>query len=176
VGTLAHLQGRENPKDRKVIGDAGGINSALISFQESLSQDELKEENPFDTLSSSDPLNKILDKGVLSFRREAFRSPHYQEESGYDLLSYEITHPDKSISTIVAYLENPGGPGQVRAIGEPDERAPFVMFMVSEGLHATQYFFRKGTLIEHSDLKPSEARAIVSRRLNTGVPFISVSR
>lgn len=175
VGSVAELQGRNSGK-AILDSDDGGLNSALISFQESLVQDELKEQNPFNTLSSSDPLNKVLDKGVLSFRREAFRSPNYQEESGYDLLAYEVTHPDKSISNIVAYLENPGSATQGRGIGAPDERAPFVMFMVAGKGKTAQYFFRNGTLIEHSDLTQGEAQAIVSRRLNTGVPFISVSR
>lgn len=156
--------------------DDGGLTAAQVSFQDSLAQDEMKDENPFLSLSSNDPLNKILDKGVLSFRREAFRSPNYREESGYDLLSYEITHPDKTVSTILAYLENPGAAnGEPQALGG-EERATFVMFMVSAGPQTAQYFFRKNTLIERSDLTPAEARAIVSRRLNTGVPFISVSR
>lgn len=146
------------------------------ALSQSLEQDELKDENPFAHLSSLDPLQQIMQKGVAKFHRETFRSPDYQDESGYDLVSYEIEHTDGSKSFVLAYLEKPELSAW-RNIGAPDPRLTFVMFMVAGADGNSSYsFFKSGDLIEQSKLTNAEAETLVGSRISEGVPFLSVSR
>ncbi len=146
------------------------------ALSRSLEQDELHEQNPFSHLSSLEPLQEIMKKGVAKFQRETFRSPAYQEESGYDMISYEIEHPDGSRSSILAYLERADQAGPKRDIGAPDERIPFVVFMVASEKGSTYSYYRGDALVEQSGLTTTEAQAFVAQRLSSGVPFLSVSR
>jgi hypothetical protein len=145
------------------------------SLSQSLEQDELKDQNPFAHLSTMEPLHQIMLKGVTKFKREVYRSPQYQDESGYDMLAYDIEHNDKSRSSLLAYLEKPDESAW-RNVGAPDQRLIFVVFMVSNGERTTYSFFRGGDLIEQSDLTMAEAQTLIAHRLSTGVPFLSVSR
>jgi hypothetical protein len=145
------------------------------NLSRSLEQDELKDENPFTHLSTLDPLQQIMFRGVAHFKRETFRSPDYQEESGYDLVAYEIEHTDGSKSSILAYLEKLDST-EARGVGMPDERVPFVVFVVANGESVSSSIFRGGALINQTDISPGEAEAMISHRLSLGVPFLSVSR
>jgi hypothetical protein len=126
-------------------------------------------------LSTLDPLQKVMQKGVADFHRETFRSPDYEEESGYDLLSYAIENKDGSKSTIMAYTEKFEG-----------KRAVYVVFMIgngngnsngnSNGDGAAYSFFRGGELIEQTDLTSAEADKLIAQRISQGIPFLSVSR
>ncbi len=141
-------------------------NPLQAELAHSLEGDELHEENPFARLSSLDPLEQIMQKGILHFHRETYRSPDYHEESGYDIVSYNIEQNDGSKSTILAYLE--------RGVG--DVRIPFVVIMLSSEKGSSYSFFRSGDLVEQSDLTAAESQALISRRLTGGIPFLSVSR
>ncbi len=152
-----------------------GFKPLQSALSRSFEQDELMDQNPFAHLSSSDPLQQIMTKGVTKFHREVYRSPEYQGESGYDLVSYEIEHTDGSKSTVLAYLDR-ADPNMWRNVGAPDERIPFIIFMVSSGEGATYSFFRAGHLVEQSALTSTQARDIVAQRLSLGIPFLSVSR
>ncbi len=145
------------------------------ALSRSLEEDELHDENPFAHLSTLEPLQKIMQKGVAHFHRETFRSPDYHEESGYDLLSYEIEHTDGSKSGVMAYLEKPEA-GTSTAIGAPDTRMVFVVFMVANGASSNLSFYRSGELIQQSELSTSEVQTFIAHRLSEGIPFLSVSR
>ena len=145
------------------------------ALSQSFEQDELNDMNPFTHLSSLEPLHQIMVKGVSRFRRATLRSPDYQDEGGYDLLSYEVEHNDGAKSSILAYLEKPD-PTMWRNVGAPDQRIPFVIFMVSEGDHARYFFFRNGDLIEQSEMSASDAQALIARRMSLGIPLLSVAR
>jgi len=138
------------------------------ALSRSLEQDELHEQNPFAHLSNLDPLQEVMRKGVSRFHRETFRSPTFKEESGYDMISYDVEHIDGSRSSILAYLESPDA--------QASERIPFVVFMVSAGSGSTYSFYRGNTLVEQSALTSSEAQAFVAHRLSEGIPFLSVAR
>lgn len=160
-------------KDRKLVVSPPEV-AKLPNFKplqselsRSLEQDELGDESPFAHLSTLDPLQHVMRKGVEKFRRDTFRSSGYKQETGYDVVSYEVHHTDGSKSTILAYLESPQA---------AENRVPFVIFMVSNGQVASYSFFRSGNLIEQSDLTPTEASTLVSNRLSSAVPFLSVSR
>jgi len=143
-------------------------------ISQSFEQDELQDRNPFAHLSSTEPLQNLLRKGVVKFKRETYRSPVYREESGYDIISYEVEHPDHSKSSILAYLEKAEGEDTGKA--GADGRLPFVVFMVSKGNSTDFSFYRGGSLIEQSELTREEAQAFVSHRLRDGIPFLSVAR
>lgn len=184
-----HADGIENPQqagvDKKHLKKKttlalednipAGFKPLQSALSRSLEQDELMDENPFAHLSSSDPLQQIMTKGVTKFHREVYRSPDYQGESGYDLVSYEIEHTDQSKSTVLAYLER-ANENTWHNVGAPDERIPFIIFMVSSGEGVTYSFFRAGHLTEQSTLTSAQASDIVAQRLSSGIPFLSVSR
>jgi hypothetical protein len=140
-----------------------------------LAQDELGDQNPFANLSDLDPLNAIFAKGVVNFKRQAYRSPEYQEEAGYDLLEYEIEHRDHSRSTILAYLERPLIDSD-RDLAKASKRLPIVLLMQANSGLSKQTLYRANLLTEQVDLTLSQAQALVSHKLNSGIPFISVSR
>lgn len=145
----------------------------LTRFNASLSQDEIGNRNPFANLSSLDPLSEIMNKGVVSFQRQAYRSPAYRKEVGYDLVEYEIVHPDNTKSTIMAYMES-------RLVDDPSREpdvVPVVMIVTAEaGGQMKQTLYRDGNLMEQNDLSVADAKELINQRLNSGVPFFSVSR
>ena len=166
---------------RKIVDLAGGesgkenfkpLQSAL---SQSLEQDEIRDENPFAHLSNLDPLRQVMKKGVAKFHREVYRSPDYQEESGYDLISYTIDHPAGGKSTILAYLEKSEA-NLWRNVGSPDRRTIHVVFFIGNGDKSSYSFFAGGDLMEQAELSAADAQAQVTQRLSQGVPFLSVSR
>jgi hypothetical protein len=150
----------------------GSFKPLQFSLNQSFEQDELLDSNPFAHLSALEPLQKIISKGVSKYHRETFRSPNYQEESGYDLLSYEIEHPDGAKSTILAYIDKSGSKDDNGA----DIRVQFVILMVANGESVGYSLFKGGELVEQSELSGSDVQTLVSRRLSEGIPLLSVSR
>jgi hypothetical protein len=143
----------------------------LASFNTSLSQDEIGNRNPFANLSSLDPLSEIMNKGIVRFQRQAYRSPDYRKEAGYDLVEYEVIHPDRSQSTILAYMETP-------LVDDPSvQPVPVVMIVTAESKDQTkQTLYRDGNLVEQNQLSTADAHQLITQRLNAGIPFFSVSR
>lgn len=142
------------------------------NLNNSLSRDEIADQNPFANLSTLDPLTAIMNKGIIKFQRQAYRSPAYRDEAGYDLVEYEIEHPDHSKSTIMAYLERP-------LVDDPSaapERVPVVMIVRADGDHTQQTLYRDGNLMEQTELSLADAQRLVAQKLNAGVPFFSVAR
>ena len=151
------------------------VDSPTLSFKNSLEQDELKDENPYLHLASLEPLQEILRKGIGHFQRETYRSSDYQQESGYDVVSYIIQQKDGTVSTVLAFLEQPQKM-VVQDVGAPDDRIPFVLFVVGHGAMGSYTSFCNGEQAESSELTMVEAEALISRRISSGVPFFSVSR
>lgn len=141
--------------------------SRLEQLRFVLAQDELGLRNPYAELSSLAPLTELLKKGVRDFTRQAFRSPQYKEEVGYDLVAYEIEHDDGARSRVLAYLEAPLGGGDL---------VPVVVVMRASGEGARQALYRAGKLVEESDVTLLQAQNLVHQRLSAGIPFMSVSR
>lgn len=141
--------------------------STLERLRFVLTQDELGQRNPYAELASLGPLTELLKKGVRDFSRQAFRSPQYKEEVGYDLVAYEIEHEDGARSRVLAYLESPLDGGEL---------VPVVVVMRSNGEAARQALYRGGRLVEESDVTLLQAQNLVHQRLSAGIPFMSVSR
>ncbi|MGZ3721437.1 MAG: hypothetical protein ACXVA9_00820 [Bdellovibrionales bacterium] len=176
VGTQAGSGKGKSPVKLAIPSEGQVAYKPLQSaLSQSLEEDELQDGNPFAHLSTLEPLQKIMQKGVAHFHRETFRSPEYHEESGYDLLSYEIEHTDGSKSGVIAYLEKPEAETST-AVGGPDGKVVFVVFMVANGPNSSLSFYRGGDLVEQSELSTSEVQTLVSHRLSQGIPFLSVSR
>ena len=144
-------------------------------LRDSLAQDEFGDQSPFAALSTLDPINKILIKGVVHFERTVFRSPDYQGESGYDLVQYEIQHKDKTQSIILAYLDRPEL-NLSRNVGAPDPRKPVVMVLVAEGDQSLYSLYRSGHLSEQTEIPSAAASGLVADRISLSIPFLSVSR
>lgn len=164
--------GKEKPKHVKLdVTSATKTNYKPLqsALSQSLEDDELQDSNPFAHLSTLEPLQKIMLKGVAHFHRETFRSPEYNEESGYDMLSYDVEHTDGTKSGILAYIEKVEG-------STAGARNVFVTFMVADGSKSNLFFFRSGELIEQSQLSSQEVQTMVAHRLSQGIPFLSVSR
>lgn len=144
-------------------------------LRDSLAQDEFGEELPFAALTTLDPVNRILNKGVSHFERTVYRSPDYQGESGYDLVQYEIEHKDKTHSMILAYLDRPGL-NVSRNVGAPDPRVPVVMILGAQDGQTLYSLYRSGNLIEQTAIASADASGLVADRISLSIPFLSVSR
>jgi hypothetical protein len=145
------------------------------ALRDSLAQDEFGDMNPFADLANVEPLKALFAKGVKRFERTTYRSPNHQGESGYDLLEYQIEHPQGGQSIIMAYLERPVLTA-TRGVGMIDERIPFVMVVTNEGEKTNYAYYRSGELVEQNNIPWAEAQGLVAQRLNASVPFLSVSR
>lgn len=157
-----------------LIAHVGAANSEVQKLREVLMEDELVSGNPFANLSSSEPLNGIYARGIFNFDRQTFRSSNYIDESGYDVIRYDIEHSDHTHSFILAYVESDRGLahiGEVRSV-----RVPVVLILSSGPAEWQNYTFRNGLLKEHSTLKVDEAQALLDAKLASSVPFLSVSR
>jgi hypothetical protein len=144
-------------------------------LRDSLAQDEFGETLPFANLTTFDPLLKVLGHGVAHFDRTVFRSPDYQGEDGYDLVQYEIEHPDGKHSTILAYLDRPLLTVS-HNVGAPDPRIPVVMVLESQGESSVYSLYRSGNLVEQSPIPTADVSGLVAQRISLSIPFLSVSR
>lgn len=157
-----------------LVAHVTAANSEVQKLREVLMEDELVSGNPFANLSSSEPLNGIYARGVFNFDRQTFRSSNYIDESGYDVIRYDIEHSDHTHSFILAYVESDRGLAHIGEAGAA--RVPVVLILSSGPAEWQNYTFRNGLLREHSTLKGDEAQALLDAKLASSVPFLSVSR
>ncbi|NJM10268.1 MAG: hypothetical protein HC883_05255, partial [Bdellovibrionaceae bacterium] len=169
---MARIQLREKIDQAGKQAKPAGQADALLEF---LAQDELGEAAPFVSLSTLDPLTHVIRAGIKHFERTTYRSPEYQGESGYDLVHYEIEHPEGLRSSIVAYLDRPLLTAS-RNVGSPDARVPVVMILEGRGEQSLYSLYRSGNLIEQADIETSDVAGLVAQRVSASVPFLSVSR
>ncbi len=146
-----------------------------------LEQDDLADQNPFANLSSQDPLNDIFKAGVVRFQRKTLRSRTYRDESGYDLVHYEIDQAGGHKSQILAYLEREAGEiteGDISGEGQPSMHVevPVILVVRNAGEQSEYSVFRDGALIESSTISTPDADHLLTQRLSDGIPFLSVSR
>lgn len=152
-------QNYANSADRAAVNPS--YESAIVKLKESLGLDELKGVSLFEDQSVLEPIAHLLEKGVSNFARQAFRSPTYKGEFGYDLLHYEIKHPDGCTSSLLAYLE---------------QDVPTLLFIVGEQNKNELFYFRESKLIERSWISATEARSLIESKIQESLPFLSVSR
>lgn len=158
---------RQALKTRVISSSAEGEN-AKAALKEAMNSDEIAEGNPFIHLSSTDAIQQILAGKVTRFERQTYRSPHYQGESGYDLIHYAIRDARGETATILAYTEKP--------IASEEEPKVYVLIHVRNGESFDQYLYRSGDLISQSQVAPAVSQELVAQRLSAGVPLLSVAR
>jgi len=156
-----------------VAGAKPSADRAALDLRELMDGDELAGINPFENLNSEDTLNRVFSRGIQAFERQTLRSPSYREESGYDLVHYEILHKDGSMSSILAFLEQPEDSASAF-----DVRTETAMVMVLTPKDGQQEYalYRDGALEELNMLMREEGSALFAQRLEAGIPFLSVSR
>ena len=165
------VRSRQRLKKSLLAGEVGAEKAAPSSadlLRDTLADDELNGRNPYASLTNLDPLKAVLSSGVVTFQREAYRSPQYQDESGYDIVAYEIRHPDQSTSKILAYADSP--------VTDPQKQQVVVMIFHSNHGYIKQYLFYDGLLSGASQITMAQAEALFSHKLGGGIPFFSVSR
>lgn len=148
-----------NRASGQAIGSLEG--KGAESLRRALAQDEIYSQNPFETLTTADTLQKILDRGVVHFERETMRSNDYQDEHGYDLVHYQIEHPDSGLSHILAF-------------GQPNQLS--VLLLTPAGEKVEYALFEDGTLNELFLIPNEEGDAKLAQRLSTSIPFLSVTQ
>jgi hypothetical protein len=156
---------------------ATGLSKSSMAkkLKEVMNSDELGVGNPYENLSSDDSLKNILQSKVTAFERKTMRSPAYHDESGYDMVHYEILHDSGEISTILAYVEadtNESSEGQP----ELHEENVVLVVLTSQGEKNQYALYRNGTLEEVREIMPEEGQSMIAQRMATGIPFLSVSR
>lgn len=144
-------------------------------LRDSLAQDEFGDNLPFASLSTLDPLTRMMGKGVKHFERTVYRSPDYQGENGYDVVHYDIEHADGKHSSVLAYLDRPSLTVS-RNVGTPDPRVPIVMILEARNEEAAYSLYRMGDLVEQSKVPSADISSLVAERIALSVPFLSVSR
>ena len=160
---------------RRLVAKRREGDAKVTALRESLATDEFGDVNPFTGLSTFEPLEELLDRKIAKFQRQALRSPDHNAETGYDLVHYDVEHADGTHSTVMAYLER-ASLTSTRAVGAPDDRVAHVIVISNSSEKSRYAFYKAGSLVEHTDLGLSEAQALVSQRLNAGIPFLSVAR
>lgn len=148
-----------------------GIERELL---DSLLGDEFSQGNPFDSLDNVYPFALMLQKGVRSFSRDAYRSPQFMGGLGYDVVKYEVVHPDQSRSFVLAYKDKTA-PAQV-AIGRKDSRPVFSLFMVPQDQDQVYMsLFENGRPVTNKVVSMESALAQITARVDSSTLLSSRS-
>ncbi len=137
-----------------------------------IDEDEFDRGNPFSIVDQPYPMALILSRGVTSYQRDAYRSSHFQGQMGYDVIKYEITHPDQTTSFILAYKERTDS--EQVGVGQKDIRPIFSMFLVPT--ENGQYFMsltEENRPTENRELSQEEALKRVSSRVDSSTPLMT---
>lgn len=177
--TESHIQGSEEILKTALLGitslsDFSALNlpAPAKALLERIEADEFDRGNPFAIIDQPYPLALILSRKIESYQRDAYRSSHFQGQMGYDVIKYEITHPDKSVSFILAYKERTAS--EQVAIGVKDSRPIFSLFLVATD--NGEYFMsstEENKPSENRQLSKTEALARVSSRLESSTPLMT---
>lgn len=134
--------------------------------------DKFQSGNPYHNLSNVYPVALILSKGITQWNRHVYRSSDFNQEYGYDVVKYTVTHDDTSTSYIFAYREK--GADQKLWLGEEDKRPTFASFLVNRGDgRVFRMNFQNGE-IEHSDnVDLSVALNSMQDKMNKATPIAS---
>lgn len=146
----------------------------VAQLKAQFASDDLADQNPFSNLSSEVPLEALYSAGVQGFERQSLRSGSYRDESGYDLLHYEISLRGGGKAYVLAYVDE----GLEELVDDPSPAQNTVVLQIfrpsGEGMELALY--RDGALLETSTLSTAKAESLMAQRLNNGVPFLSVAR
>ncbi len=151
----------QNKKSQK------SVNLIAQELRQSLMQDEIADLNPFSSLESVDSLASILNSDIKNFDRQTYRSSKYQGEAGYDVVHYDLLHGNGDHSSVISYVEQDLVDGTLHVI---------VALLRTEGGRSHYSLFRSGRQIEAREISIEDSQSLVAQRLNSAIPFLSVSR
>lgn len=134
--------------------------------------DRFQTENPYHNLTNVYPVALILSKGVAKWNRHVFRSSDFNQEYGYDVVKYEITHDDTSTSYILAYREK--SLDQRLWLGEEDQRPTLTSFLVNRGDgRVFRMNFMNGEIVQSDNVDLSVALEPLEDKVEAATPIAS---
>lgn len=140
---------------------------------ESLGRDEFTSTQPFYNFADVKPLKDLLHLGIKDFKRSLYRSPQFLMAQGYDIVKYEITHPNGWNSYVVAYkrsMENMTAPMGI----VEDARPTFTLFVIAQSAaNATSSLYENGTLKSAENLETVKALAGIDQWIDMSTPFLA---
>ena len=134
--------------------------------------DQFQSGNPYHNLSNVYPVAILLSKGVVRWNRHVFRSGDFNQEYGYDVVKYEVTHQDTSTSYILAYRDK--SLDQRLWLGEEDQRPTLATFLINRGDgRVFRMHFQNGEIIQSDNEDLSIALSNVQERVEKATPVAS---
>lgn len=134
--------------------------------------DRFQSQNPYHNLSSVYPVALILSKGVTRWNRHVYRSSDFNQEYGYDVVKYVITHDDTSTSYLFAYRER--NIEQRLWLGEEDKRPTLATFLVNRGDgRVFRMNFVNGDIEQSDNIDLSVALDSMQNKMNKATPIAS---
>lgn len=135
-------------------------------------EDRFQSQNPYHNLSSVYPVALMLSKGVTSWNRHVYRSSEFNQEYGYDVVKYVITHDDTSTSYLFAYREK--NQEQRLWLGEEDKRPTLATFLVNRGDGLVfRMNFVNGDIEQSDNIDLSVALNSMQDKMNKATPIAS---
>jgi hypothetical protein len=137
-----------------------------------MQSDEFAQGNPFYLLNNVYPMAMILEYGVKVYRRDVYRSHQFLGGAGYDVVRYQIEHPDGRTSHILAYKEKTG-PNQI-VIGRGDARPTFSLFLVPQDQdNVFVNLYQDGQPVQNEIVESRLAVRQVAAKLGGATPLLS---
>ena len=134
--------------------------------------DRFQSESPYHNLSSVYPVALILSKGVTSWNRHVYRSSDFNQEYGYDVVKYVITHDDTSTSYLFAYRQKTAE--QRLWLGEEDKRPTLATFLVNRGDgRVFRMSFNNGDIEQSDNIDLSVALNSMQDQMKKATPIAS---
>lgn len=166
--TMELIKGASTIEDLNALPLPQGAKSLI----ESMVSDEFDIGNPFVTIDIVYAMGLILQRGVQNFHRDAYRSPQFTQDLGYDVLKYEVVNNDGQSSFILAYKDKTG-PGQT-GIGLRDMRPSFAIILVpqDEGLFHLS-FFAPGKPAESHNVAKEDAMKRILSHISPSTPLLT---
>ena len=134
--------------------------------------DRFQSENPYHNLSNVYPVALMLSKGVVRWNREVYRSADFNQEYGYDVVRYQVTHQDISTSYIFAYREK--SLDQRLWLGEEDQRPTLASFLINRGDgRVFRMSFVNGEITQSDSVDLSVALSNMENKVERATPIAS---
>lgn len=141
-------------------------------FLTQMQTDRFQSGNPYHNLSNIYPVALLLSKGVVHWNRHVFRSADFNQENGYDVVKYEITHDDTSTSYIFAYREK--NLAERLWLGEEDKRPTLATFLVNRGDgRVFRMHFLNGEIEQSDNVDLSVALSSIQDKVEKSTPIAS---
>lgn len=151
------------------------FNQETADLLRQMQADRFQTENPYHNLTNVYPVALMLSKGVSRWNRHVYRSSEFNQEYGYDVVKYEITHDDTSTSYILAYREK--SLDQRLWLGEEDQRPTLTTFLVNRGDgRVFRMHFTNGEITQSDNVDLTIGLSAIEDKIDTTTPIASRDR